>query len=192
MLKKKPQAFIDVETTGLDPSKHEIIEFAAICGPQRWSFKIQPEHLATAEPEALRVNGFKEEYWLQALSKVQAAEQINQILDGCILIGHNIKFDLSFLNALLQETNVKSKLGRHTVDTVSLAYEHLVPLGLKSLSLKKVCTFLQIPEEPKKHTALNGAECCRRVYRKLERSGWLKRLYWKMINKKADRIVINL
>ena len=50
--------FVDVETTGLDETRHEIIEIAVIRGSQTYHRKVQPQHIETASPRALEINGF--------------------------------------------------------------------------------------------------------------------------------------
>ena len=68
--------FIDLETTGLDPSTGDIIEVAAIRTDNvgnliaTYSDKITPKVPVTIE--ASRVNGYTEEKWAQAIS-IEAA-----------------------------------------------------------------------------------------------------------------------
>lgn len=66
---EKERVWIDVETTGLDPLVHEIIELTVRYEPRKgcanpaWHAKIKPEHIETAEPKALEINGYTEEKW---------------------------------------------------------------------------------------------------------------------------------
>ncbi len=73
----QPLAFIDVETTGFDSDTAEIIELGLVLAKMRdgelvvtdqLDLKIRPEHIETAEPGALRVNGYNEADWLFAVS----------------------------------------------------------------------------------------------------------------------------
>ena len=54
--------FVDTETTGLDKSRHEIIEIAILVleGGQLKGYnqKIAPTHIATADPVALKINRY--------------------------------------------------------------------------------------------------------------------------------------
>jgi DNA polymerase III epsilon subunit-like protein len=184
-ISKQRKAFVDVETTGLDPQTHEMIEFAVVYEDNKTvSFKIQPRRMDKASPEALKINGYTPEKWQEALPLDRAASQIANALQNCILVGHNVKFDMGFIQALLKEANVKARLGYHTIDTVTLAYEHLAPCGIDSLSLKNVCIFLGIPPEPDEHQAGAGAMACKQVYEKLARATWLARLRWRYKNRK--------
>lgn len=73
-MKERNLAFIDVETTGTNPDRHEIIELALVVvkqieregqGPKieivgEYEWKIKPERIEEAEEEALRINGYNE------------------------------------------------------------------------------------------------------------------------------------
>ena len=180
-LRDKPLCFVDVETSGLDPAKHEMLEFAvAFENGEGLSFKIKPEDIGHADPYALKVNGYTPEAWVGAYDFKEAAWKIAEHLKEHVLVGHNVKFDVGFINALLQKAGVKERVDYHCLDTVTLAYEHLVPCGLDSLSLKNVCRFLDIPEEPEKHEAFYGASACRQVYLRLVNATWVDRLKWRM------------
>ena len=58
-------AIVDLETTGLSPRRHEIIEIGAILYSQKrdkvlkkWCKKIMPLNIKTASKRALKINGF--------------------------------------------------------------------------------------------------------------------------------------
>ena len=162
-------AFVDTETTGLDPAIHEILEFSVEFedGTQE-TFKIAPQHIETADARALEINGYTPEEWVGALDPHAAAELILKLIGEAILIGHNIGFDVSFLRALLRREGFNAnEVGRHCGDTVTLAIEHLVPRGLTALSLKDVMVFLGLEPEPDKHRAAAGALGAKAVWGKL-------------------------
>lgn len=144
-MKNKPLYFIDVETTGLDPNKDRIIEFCII---KKGLFeivklhkKVDPEGMRIS-PEAQKVNGYDKEKWSDAISQKEAANQIADFMRvSGIIIAHNVSFDSSFVNTLLLKHGHKT-LARRKVDTYTLAYEHLVPMGLKSLKFDEIRRFM--------------------------------------------------
>ena len=181
---QKPRVYLDVETTGLDPHLHEIIEFAALKDDGSiHETKIKPEHIERAHPKALEANGYTAEEWADAPTLEEVAPAFYEFIKDCIVVGHNVRFDASFIEASLRKAQIQERIDFHVVDTVTLAYEHLAPLGLKSLSLWKVCVFLGIPPEPDVHRAMNGAIRARQVYHALARAGWWRRLIWRMKRK---------
>jgi len=186
-LKDRRLAFVDVETTGLDPSIHEIIEFSVLFLDRSMdlSFKIKPQHIETAHPKALEVNGYAPEKWEGAYTPQFAAELIGPKLKKCILVGQNINFDVGFIRALLKQEGNDTLIDRRNIDTMVLALEHLVPCGLRDASLKGICLFLGIEPEPAEHRAENGALAALRVYNALCRAGWWKRLWWRWRNRKG-------
>lgn len=179
LVHQKPRVYIDIETTGLNPYEHEMIEFGAIKDDTtRFETKIKPEHIETAEPKALEVNGYREMDWMRAPKMSQILPFICNFLDGCVIVGHNVRFDVSFLEVAIKKHGIQKTLGYHLVDTVTLAYEHLVPARITSLSLANVCSALGIPPEPSIHRAMNGAIRAQKVYQELVRAGWVKRWWW--------------
>ena len=176
-ISQRPLAFIDTETTGLDSSIHEVIEVAVITEHpdgrrERFHTYIKPQNIETAHPKALEINGYAEDpsKWDNAPHMEQVGEQIARAIKGCILVGHNVGFDIQMLQANMDRAGLKFRLPYHKVDTVTLAYEHLVPCGLESLSMDKIRKFLGWSMD-NAHTAMKDAEDARRLYRLCSRSG---------------------
>ena len=136
-------AFIDIETTGLNSNIHEIIEICIITGDEIYHTKIAPERIEWADEKALSINGYRAKEWADAPTFKQVAPKIKSILGRCTIAGHNVKFDVEFLNESFSNNGFDYHLGHRTLDTVTLAYEHLYPLGLMSLSLDSIRRFLR-------------------------------------------------
>lgn len=169
--------FVDTETTGLDPNRHELLEVAAIrTSPDgktikgTFEAKLRPQHIDTAEKAALEVNKYSAEEWTEEKCKppgeiVDALQKLAVVGGGTVLVGQNVAFDESFIKPLFDRFNMKVPWGYHRIDTVTLAW----PLyqneqsTLDGLSLKKLVTFLGITTDPT-HRAMADAMACREVY----------------------------
>jgi len=180
-LSKRPLAFIDTETTGLNPQIHEVIEVAIVKEypdgrVEKYQTLIRPKDIEAAHPKALEINGYGKapERWEDAPYIEHVAKEIATRLKGCVIIGHNVGFDLKFLQSDFDREGLKYRLPYHKVDTVTLAYEHLVPCGLESLSMDKIRKFLGWSMTDA-HTAMKDAEDARRLYRLLHRCGKVAR-----------------
>lgn len=172
-LRDRPLAFIDVETTGLTPERHEVIEVAVVLQRrdktvEEWCTRVRPTRPEVAEPKALEVNGYAAhpERWADAPVFSQVAAELAQRLEGAILVGHNISFDCAFLREEFLRCGSDFRVPHRKLDTYTLAYEHLACKGLDSLSLHAVCAFLGISNEGS-HTALVDARRCRAVWNAL-------------------------
>ena len=142
-------AIIDTETTGLDPQTSVVLEFAALIIEdgvvvREYETKIKPlvQELHYAHPKALEVNGYTDEAWADAPTITQVAPDILSLLEGCVLVGHNVGFDEQMLKAHFAAYGIAGRIPYKKIDTVTLAYEHLIPLGLKSVSLDRIREFL--------------------------------------------------
>lgn len=166
-LGEKPLVFLDVETSGLDPAVHEILEFAGIKNNGSLVLKIKPRRIHNASPKALEVNGYNGAEWSDAADFREAAKLIFEFLRDSVLVAHNARFDVDFVSALLREAGIQERVDYHIVDTIGLAYVFLVPNGLESLALAPVCKFLGVEPEPRMHRALAGANSCKKVYEQL-------------------------
>ena len=170
----KPLAFVDLETSGLDPTRHEILEAAVIrvdagtlADIDCTDVRVHPMRLEDADPEALRMVGYSKRAWELAATLDEALEWIWPLLDGAVLAGHNPAFDRAFLEAAWQRTGVpRPALDHHILDTASLAWPLFASGRLASLSLDAVCKHLGIVRKVR-HRALADADDSLEVARRL-------------------------
>ena len=177
-LNQKARVFFDTETTGLNSGEHEIIQVGIVRiepdGTRTvYQTKIKPVRLETAQPKALEINGFTADAWADAPYFTAVADTIVGLLKGSVIIGHNIPFDIGFLEADLKAAGRKG-FGHHKVDTMTVAYEHLSPIGLDSMALDKIRDYLGWSRNGA-HTALHDAVTCERLYNLLANSGFWTR-----------------
>ena len=161
--------FIDTETTGLDAVRHEIIEIAIITEYgdgeiRRWHTKIKPVSIETADPIALEVNGYSEEDWEFAPTFKDVYLTIQDKLREGVIVGHNVSFDMEFIREAMKCVGADHKdVSRIKIDTITLAHEHLTPMGLRSLSMDSIRGFLNWNKQGS-HSALKDTEDCRKLY----------------------------
>ncbi len=181
IMRKHDLCFFDVETTGLDWAKHEIIEIGFVLAKQipqekkgplleikdEGEFKIKPTNLAAADPESLRINNYNTADWVFAYNLKEAIAEFAKRAGNSILVGHNISFDEAFLKRAYQETGVLNPHDFHKIDTISLSYGLLYhEPNVERFSLRALCEHLGI-ENKKAHSALSDARACFMIYKKL-------------------------
>lgn len=166
----KAICFLDTETTGLDPQKAEVIEVAVIRREadgteSRFHTLIKPERIEDAHPKALEVNGYADDpsRWDDAPTMVEVGDQIADMTKNSVICGHNIGFDEAMISANFKRAGVKRRIPYHKIDTVTLAWEHLVPLGLERMSMDRIREFLGWSKEGA-HTAMKDAEDAQSLY----------------------------
>lgn len=169
--------FLDVETTGLDPLQHELLEVGLVRVTAdlateigSWRTLIIPQRLDVAEPKALEVCGFDADRWAEegvALDVALAA--LSPWLDGAYLAGHHVGFDAAFVNAAYARTGIeRPALGHRMLDTVSLSWPLQMRGEVDSLALSAVAAQLGI-ERREPHRALEDARTALEVARALLR-----------------------
>lgn len=176
-MKNKNLAFIDIETTGFDVQRQEIIEIGCVIVKQNdgipgdivdeFDIKIKPERITEADPEALAINGYTEAAWMFAVDKKQAMQQFAEKTKDCVMVAHNVAFDYSFLAKAFSDTEVSDQMFYAKMDTISFA---VAKLGKKPevtrFALGALCEYYGIENE-RAHTALADARATLEVYKKL-------------------------
>lgn len=183
-MKKHNLAFVDLETTGLDPGRHEIIEIGCLLarqipragrGPEvefieDFEIRVKPRHLETAEPEALRITGYNEADWLFATELNQALKTLVDKTAETIMVGQNVTFDWSFLTRAFSDTGVRPKFHYHRLDLMSMAFAKLYDVEtVQRFSLFALAEHFGVKQE-RAHTALDDVRVTYQIYRRLVNS----------------------
>jgi DNA polymerase III epsilon subunit family exonuclease len=126
---------IDVETTGLKPVRHRIIEIA-LYRYQGGRLSERYETLVNPGRELPRfiveLTGIRDEDLEYAPAFDQVAEKVTEFIGDATLIGHNIRFDLSFINTELKRAGHEA-LVNERIDTLTLAMRYLKQVRKPSL-----------------------------------------------------------
>lgn len=169
--KDKILAFVDCETTGLNLSRHEIIEIGALLFDHNkdeilneWSVKIKPNNIAAAEQEALKINGYLNNPDAYTHSLKASLNKLNKFTKGCIVVGQNIAFDLAFLKKAMSDFNIKPKWDNRSLELMSLSWFYAISQNLNGLSLNDLCSDLKISNAGA-HSALIDCRRSLGVYR---------------------------
>lgn len=101
--------FLDLETTGLDPGRHEFWELATFEPGRGWDLYHRNVYLQTADPISLQVGRYYERREAFALSGLEVtrvpdktlAKALAVQLAGAVVVGINPGFDLAFLERFL-------------------------------------------------------------------------------------------
>lgn len=176
--------FIDTETTGLDPLRHEVWDIALIeIDGTEHEWHLRPQRPEAAEPGALRVNRFYERTakhgWAWSLDRPNLiASEIAGLTANHQIAGIVPDFDAGFLSRLLIENGQREAWHYHLIDVEVLAVgylrgrqrragrgrgERLVP----PYDTKEVIRQLGINGESptfEKHTAIGDARLARAIY----------------------------
>ena len=180
MSKLYPYLFVDVETTHLDHTIGEIIEICIIQEfPKgitiKYHSKFRPQHLITADPKSLKINGYCPEKWRNSPTFKECAEQIYELLQFGIVVGHNVSFDVNYINSQLNACGLKKRISYLKIDTQSLCWEHL---PLPSVSMKMIRLFFGWSSK-RAHTSIKDTQDCRKLFHILKRATIFHRLWWK-------------
>lgn len=172
-MKKHNLVFVDIECTGLDVIKHEIIELGCVLTTpelvviEQFEFKIKPERIEDADPIALKINHYEASKWDNAISLKEAMKIFAAKVKDHIMVGQNVAFDASYLEHAFSKMGIPNGLHHHKLDTVSIAWAKLYKdADFEHFSLHELCERFGIKNE-KEHTALSDARATYELYKKL-------------------------
>ena len=148
---------LDLETTGLDPTLETIIEVGLILfekGKIKEKFSTTVNPLKTVSDNVLMLTGIKQEELFSSPTLDKIIPEIKDFIEDKPLVGHNIAFDISFLEKSFPVKNL-------TYDTFNLSRIYL-PF-VSSHSLSSVVEYFKIPYE-NAHRAIYDAEMAGRLF----------------------------
>lgn len=147
-----------------------------------WFSRVAPKRTDNFSESAKRINGYTPEKWKGAPSFEDVAPFVQEVLRNKLIVAHNAPFDLGFLRYRMEDLGLWQDIGHHTIDTATLAIEHLGPIQFPSASLRKICDFFGIPYSDI-HDAVEDTLLCQKIYHLLKRSNFLQRWIWWVKNK---------
>ncbi|PXY20851.1 3'-5' exonuclease [Prauserella muralis] len=155
--------FLDTETTGLDPLRHEVWEVAYAVNDGPIVTAYLPHSLRTADPAALEMNG----YWDRAPVGMSpcfgalADVELRRALTGVTVVGSNPAFDTAFLRARWGVAPWHYRLlDVATYAMPVLGYDR--PASLKTVTDAVRANGFEVPEPD--HSAAGDVETLRAVY----------------------------
>ena len=172
-MRKHNLAFIDIESTGLNVMKHEIIEIGCVITTpklkiiEKFELKIRPEHIEDADPVALKIIHYDSLNLVSAYTLENAIKILSKKVKDCIMIGQNVSFDSGFLEHAFAKTKLKNSMHYHKLDTISIAWAklHREP-DLDHFSLRELCERFDIKNE-RAHSALPDVRATYLLYKKM-------------------------
>lgn len=174
---------LDLETTGRSAKDNEIIEIGIVeydaHGNElsRWGQLICPPAdetgaISTGPEDAVAVHGIQPQDVIGKPGFAEVLPEIQQRLQGAIMIGHNIQFDSTFLKSSMRRhapvdiPEMREPSWSKEADTMIHAYRHLGDLGLENRKLKTIATHFGVTYD-NGHRAEHDAQVAGEVFFKL-------------------------
>lgn len=147
---------LDIETSGFDPSESEVLELGMVFFEiEEKSLKILSEWQSVFKPNKevpariLALTGITQDELDQAPAFKEKFEEIQDLVSNCVIVGHNISFDIKFLEGF------GIKFSGKQIDTLDLA-QMLLPSN-QSYNLEALMNFLEVDHKDA-HRALADAK----------------------------------
>jgi len=182
---------VDCETTGTDPTKHDIIEIAVVpldsdLKPIQtimpFSMLLQPGRPQNIEQSATRVHGHtRTELMRDGIEPMKAADLFDEWVERLHLpfgkrivpLAHNWPFDRSFIKAWLGEEHFNQYFSALYRDTMVAAQYfndraafHAEQVPFNKVNLRYLASELEVPHD-RAHAALADCLVTAQVYKKL-------------------------
>jgi DNA polymerase-3 subunit epsilon len=165
---------LDLETTGGSPLDCAITEIGAVKyrgGDLLGTFQTLVDPGLAIPPSITILTGITQAMVIDAPRIAVALPSFLEFIGDSVIVGHNVRFDMSFLNAAATRLDYE-RLGNDTVDTAGLA-RRLVRDEVRNLRLRTLAAHFRSPTVPT-HRALEDARATAHVFHGLlERAGTL-------------------
>ena len=182
-MKKLTLAFVDLETTGLHPSRHEIFEIGIVLAEQHCDLfghqylelitehelLLLPEHLETADKKALEISTYHLRDMSNAYTQKEGLMKAAEILNSTMFIAQNVGFDWAFLQRSGERYGIDfdSRVHYHKLDLASMVFGKLYhDTRLSKFTLREMTEYFTVTNLHA-HTALSDARASFEVAKKL-------------------------
>lgn len=166
----------DLETTGFSPVKNKIIEFGAVKIHEgkiidRFSSFVNPE--VPIPYKITELTSINDSMVLGAKTIESVLPEFVKFADGCVLVGHNVAFDISFIRANCDRLSIKHDYT--TLDTLGLSRMFFPRQGKHTLDAVSKALKIELGHH---HRAVDDAEATAQIFLKflqmLEEKGVLE------------------
>jgi DNA polymerase-3 subunit epsilon len=167
LLEEATFAVVDLETTGLTPGRARICEIGAVrveALEQVGTFQSLVDPRVPLPRDVASLTGIDERELRGAPTSARATRQFVDFARGAVLVAHNARFDLAFLDRELEHLTGR-RYGGPVLDTVWLA-RGLLAGRVRSVSLASLSTFFGTAARPC-HRALPDAEATAEILLRL-------------------------
>jgi DNA polymerase III epsilon subunit-like protein len=176
-------SFVDLETTGLDPLAHEIIEIGIVRARQTHdgegrprlekisedNIQLIPLHIENADPKGLEVNKYYKRDWSRALPQRAGLTRAVALLKDSVFVAQNVSSDWAFLLLACDRVgiNIDNIVHYHKLDLASMVFgkmyddDALFKFSLREMTVRFDVTNIDA------HTALSDARATFEVCQKL-------------------------
>jgi len=147
---------IDVETTGLDPVRDDLVAFAAVPfahGVPATGYSTLVDPGRSIPPASTAIHGITDAMVAGAPDARELAASLDGLLAGRLLVGHGIDFDLAVINRVRRASGLRP-LRHVALDTLLL--DAVLRPGSRDFSLEHLAGRLGV-EVVGRHTALGDA-----------------------------------
>ena len=155
----------DIETTGLESQRDQILEIGAVKiknGEYVGKFSTFVDPKCNIPEKIVKLTNINNSMVMGAPSQEEAVRDFLEFAKGTVLVAHNAAFDTSFIKF----ASNKFGLGYDNVSLDTLALARLLLPQLKSHKLNKLCDYYKIKLEGH-HRAVNDAEATASLLLKL-------------------------
>ena len=163
---------LDLETTGASPNDCEITEVGAVKyrgGEQLGTFDTLVNPGVPIPPFITVLTGITETMLLPAPPIDEVLPPLLEFIGNAVIVGHNIRFDISFLDAALVARGYQ-RLNHRRVDTLGLA-RRLLRDEVPDLKLATLAHHLRVSVSPCHRAYADAAATAEVLHALLERAG---------------------
>ena len=162
-------AILDTETTGLDFTRDKIVSIAAV---KISDLKLQEQEVLDelVNPErdipwdSVKIHHITNEHVQNKKTFAEIESKVSSYLHECILVGHNVDFDVNFIRTSLPQSNLGTLVKNiTTIDTILLS-AGLFP-DLKTYELSYLCNNFNIRTNDQiRHSAIGDCIITARLF----------------------------